>query len=67
MAATARLKVDTRPADALFEALASADLSRFGVLRPAAASLPAATAGALLEGLRQNHERNRLQGHEEPV
>ena len=64
MAATARLKADTRPFEALLEGLASVEVSRFGAWTPGAASLPGAIADVLIQGMRQNPERNRLQGHE---
>ena len=64
LAATAKLTAASRSADALFEALAAAGLSRYGQLQPAAALLPAPAREALIDGWGRNRERNRLQAHQ---
>ena len=60
LAASAKLTMASRPADALFEALAAAGFSRYGRLQPTAALLPASSTEALIEGWGRNRESNRL-------
>ena len=64
LAATARLTLASRSADALFEALAAAGFSRYGQIQPAAIPVPAPALEALVEGLADNLELNRLFGHQ---
>jgi WD40 repeat protein len=63
LAASAKLNAPKRPADALFEALAAAGLTRFGHIQAATLSLPARVSEALTEGWGYNRETNRLLGH----
>jgi len=64
LAATAELKAPITPADSLFDALAAAGFSRFGLLQPEAVALPEPASRAMIDGWQRNRERNRLSGHQ---
>ncbi len=63
LAATAKLTAASRPADALVEAIAAVGASRFGMFLPGAAPISNSITGSLIDALRQNREKNRLQVH----
>jgi WD40 repeat protein len=66
LAVSAKLTVNTRPADALFEALASSGFDKYRIFLNASKNpypLLASSSEALIQGLGLNHEQNRFMGH----
>jgi WD40 repeat protein len=64
LAVTAKLTVSSRPADALFEALAASGFGDFGLYSSATPyPISSSSTEALIEGLGLNREYNRFTGH----